>query len=129
MSDFKYRIRYARRSDNNPNALIPCTDDIYGVSALSALNNFHRKIQLTQELSDNRKNVIRPKLGHKDYTIVKISQLYNSDAAGRSRGEWIESDFDLPANTRNPDLSAKPEPAEEAVMPFMADVGTGRLAQ
>lgn len=128
MSDYKYRIRYSRRGDTDQWATIPCTDDVYGVSALSALNHFHRKIQLTQELSENRKEVIRHKIGHLDYSIVRISQLYNSDPTGRCRGEWIESDFDLPLHARNPDLS-KPDPVEEdAFMPFMKDIGAGRLA-
>lgn len=127
MSHSKYRIRYSRK--NLTGSAIPCTCDVMGVSAISALNAFHREMQLTKELGDDKRNVLRPKLAPDEYSITSIALLYNSDNSGRARGEWIESAFDLPANARNPDVRPKPDNKEEAFMPFMAGCESGRLAE
>jgi hypothetical protein len=127
MSNFKYRVRYTRKSDTG--AAIPCTQDIYGVSAISALNHFHREMQLSREVGEDRKTIIRPKLGPKDYIITKISHIFNSDPTGKQRGEVIESDFDLPGSARNPDLTFKQPSFETEAMGFMTELRDGRLAK
>lgn len=126
MSKFKFRIRYTRMGENGA---LPCTEDVYGISATSALNVFHRTMQLTKQMSSDRKEVVRPKLYHNEYSITKISQLYNSDATGRGGGEWIESDFDLPPNSKNPNLANKAPKDEVASFGFMDSVQSGRLAE
>lgn len=127
MSYSKYRIRYSRK--NLTGSAIPCTCDVMGVSAPSALNAFHREMQLTKELGDDHRSVLRPKLNPDEYTILSIALLFNSDTSGKCKGEWIESLFDLPANARNPDVRPKPSQPEEAFMPFMAECEGGRLAE
>lgn len=122
----KYRVRYTRK--NTTGASMPCTQDVYGVSAIGALNAFHRSLQLSREL-DSNKNELRPKLTPEDYSIVSIALVYNTDATGKGRGEWIESAFDLPVGARNPDVRPKPVQGEQEPMPFMAGLAEGRLAE
>jgi hypothetical protein len=125
--DLRYRIRYWRLNDSG--SKIPCTKDVYGVNALSALNNFHREMQLRKEVDDDRRTVIRNKLKPDEYAITHIALMYNSDASGKSRGEWIESSFDLPQNSKNPDLWPKEEPKQSDAFAFMAEIQDGRLAK
>lgn len=108
--------------------MVPCVTDIYGTSAASALNQFHRWMQLTKEL-DSSKNVVRPKLCPEQYRITGIAQIYSSAASGRIGSEMIESPFDLPANPTNPDLNEVKKPVEDNFMGFMDNLPQGRLAQ
>ncbi len=108
--------------------MVPCVTDIYGVSAAGALNSFHRWVQLNNEL-DSQKNVIRPKLTHTQYRLIGIAQIYSSAASGKIGSEMIESNFDLPPNPTNPNLTEKPAVKEESFMGFMANLPEGRLAQ
>ncbi len=123
MSAFKYRIRYERFSKS----WIPCVSDVYGVSAAGALHAFHRWMQLSKEL-DGDKNVIRPILSPDEYRLTGIAQIYSSAASGKIGAEMIESQFDLPKNSTNPDLRVKKQPAEEATMGFMNNLSEGKLA-
>lgn len=126
MSAFKYRIRYERIGKDK--AMVPCVSDIYGTSAASALNAFHRWMQLAKEL-DSYKQVVRPQLKHTEYRITGIAQIYASAATGRIGSEMIESAFDLPQNSTNPNLLDKPKEQPENLMGFMDNLPAGRLAQ
>lgn len=126
MSGFKYRVRYTRKGNTSE---IPLTEDVVGVGALSALNVFHRTMQLQSKMSNDKKTVLRPKLAPSDYSIVSIAILYNTDPSGWNKGETVESPFDLPVGSKNPDLRRVQPLNEENMMAFMATVGDGRLAQ
>ena len=108
--------------------MVPCVSDIYGVSAAGALNSFHRWMQLNKEMDGNR-NVIRPKLAFDEYKITGVAQIYSSSSSGKIGSEMIESQYELPPNPVNPDLSEKPKPVEDSFMGFMDDLPQGRLAQ
>lgn len=125
MSAFKYRIRYERVG--NSKAMVPCVTDIYGVGAASALNSFHRWIQLNKELAEDR-SVIRPKLGPSQYKVTGIAQIYSSAASGKIGSEMIESPFDIPPNPTNPDLTEATKKHEDNFMNFMANLPEGKLA-
>jgi hypothetical protein len=127
MSNLRYRIRYERLGESG--ATMPFTKDVYGVSAISALNCFHRDMQLTKEIADDKKTVMRDKLKPDEYSVTQICLLYNSDASGKCRGEWVESPFDLPPNSKNPDLWKKEEPKQNDAFAFMAEIQDGRLAE
>ncbi len=125
MSALKYRIRYERLVKDK--SWVPFVTDIYGIGAAGALNSFHRWIQLSSE-NDVDKNVIRPTLSYQEYRITGIAQIYSSAASGKIGSEMIESQFDLPPNATNPNLSEKTKPTEDSFMGFMDNLPQGRLA-
>jgi len=126
MSGFKYRVRYTRKGNTSE---IPCVEDVTGVGALSALNAFHRTMQLQAQLSSDKKTVLRPKLAPSDYSIVSIAILYNTDPSGWNKGETVESPFDLPAKSKNPDLRPIQPLNQDNMMAFMETAVGGRLAE
>ncbi len=126
MGAFKYRIRYTRKGNASE---LPLTEDVDGVGAISALNVFHRTLQLQAKMSSDKKTVLRPKLAPSDYSIVSIAILYNTDPSGWNKGETVESPFDLPAGAKNPDLRPVQPLNHDNMMAFMATVGPGRLAE
>ncbi len=112
----RYRIRYSVGS-------LDRVKDVDGPNPISALNSFHREIQLHREVSSDRKTVIRESLGPDQYKVTSCCLIYNDDPTGRQRGHLVESPFDLPASP-NPILAAsKPRYCDDPTeaMPFLAD--------
>lgn len=74
-----YRIRYSVTP-------IPAVWDTRCTSPITALNQFHRHVQL--------------ELGHQpsSYTVLSLSEVYNTDPTGKLRGLVVESKFDLPTS-------------------------------
>lgn len=83
-----------------------------GSSVISALNFFHKEMQLAKNLKPE------------DYHIISIGLYYNDDSTGRAKGNWRESLFDLP-KTPNPDVKLHLKKIEEestTTMPFYDEV-------
>lgn len=105
-----------------------CTEVVVGTSAASALASFHRMMQQTKQLSDDRRTVARPQLAHDQYTINTLAVVYNPSGSSRI-GEMVESEFDIPPNPTNPDLSEKPKKEVDNMMGFMDGLTQGKLAE
>lgn len=72
---------------------------------VSALNQFHAWMQWSREVAEDR-TVLRPRLGHRDYILRSLNQIYHDAHFHKNPFEQplIESEIDLP-NTPNPDLN------------------------
>lgn len=77
-----YRVRYTLNG-------LPVIEDFQASSPISALNFFHRKLQI---LKDHKP---------KEYVLNGISLFYNANASGQPL--MVESAYDAP-KTDNPDL-------------------------
>ncbi len=107
-----FRIRYSAGP-------IPASWDTHCSSPVTALNQFHKHIQV--ELGK------RPE----EYQLEKLSEVYNTDPTGNLRGITVESQFDLPTSA-NPEVMAKStgelvEPTQ--TMAFYDDLPVSREGQ
>lgn len=126
MGMMKYRVRYTRKTESGT---VDCVEDVLAVDLGAALRDFHRTMQLHKVIADDRRTILREQLSPNDYKVSKISLMYNSDPSGKLRGDWIESNFDLPPNPTNPDLRAAYGMKEETpTMQFMDSIQEGKLA-
>ncbi len=102
----RYKIRYWAGEDRG------LSIDFDASSPVTALNQFHRMMQLDEEILPDK------------YGIKSIGLYYNSDASGNQRGEWIESLFDLP-DTKNPIIPKAPRVDAEdqtTAFPFLKEI-------
>lgn len=118
----KYRVRYSVGGVSH-------SYDLLATGVISALNAFHQRMQNYQELSTDRRIVLRGKLAPDEYKIDSVHLIYPS-----GNGGMIESGYDLPSSP-NPDVrpkqGAKPPKAGDATyaMDFMSQDLGGRLAE
>jgi hypothetical protein len=100
-------IQYQWQTDKCP--LTHAEERYYVSGPIIALNTFHRDMQRKKEMKDDRKTVIRPKLAHDQYKVIRMFETYADNANQR-----IESEYDLP-NTGNPNdsKSKAPLPVQE----------------
>lgn len=107
-----YRIRYTEDGLN-------LAETILAETPVAAIDSFHTLMQL-ERLKEPQ-----------GYKLTSMASIYNADAMGSTKSAQVESQFDLP-KTKNPTIQPKikkvPSTPTEA-MPFMAELGKGRLAQ
>lgn len=100
-----YRIRYTLKGH-------PIIEDFQAGSPISALNFFHRKLQVIQKNEP------------KDYVLNRLSLFYNANASGQPL--MVESPYDIP-KTDNPDLKEiykTTRPDQETAFGFLATTPT-----
>jgi hypothetical protein len=108
MANFK--IRYLLNNE-------PITESVEGSGPISALDHFHKSIQL--------KSGFNPE----DYKIVSLALVYAVDPFGSARQGYAESRFDLPHST-NPNLKAPVQPSTLTTsMGFMDEPLEGKLSE
>lgn len=104
---------------------------VYKKTPITALNEFHRRMQRTKEV-DGKRKIIRPRLRSHEYKISRLFIRYTDSAKDLESGRTIESTFDLP-KTANPDLKFQTKRIKKTdtvskktttgpEFPFMADV-------
>lgn len=108
----RYRTRYTALKQG-----VQLVKDWDCSSPITALNNVHRFIQLEQGY------------GIDAYRIDSLHQIYNSDAKGGVKGEFVESKFDLP-DCRNPDMTPLHQHpnADSDQFPGISEATGGKLA-
>ena len=108
MSHFK--IRYTLNNE-------PMAETIEATSPISALDKFHRSMQLVSGIN------------HKKYKIASLASFYPLDPQGTARLGFHESRYDLPHGD-NPNLSLSEEVIPEPpTLAFMDNLENGRLAE
>lgn len=99
-----YKIRYTLNGE-------PMSETIYSPGPVSALDKFHRSMQITSG--------VKPE----EYEIISLGHVYNLDSTGAGRLQDVESRFDLPGSP-NPNLLTRKVaiPAETEPFAFMASI-------
>lgn len=90
--------------------------DFQAASPITAINQFHRFMQMNKEIASDRKTVLRPKLLASDYKVESLHEVYHDASLQRDIAATpiVESRLDYP-DSPNPDLSYDHGPALEVV--------------
>lgn len=112
----RYRIRYIYNGKD-------FVFDAPAQNPISALNGFHKLMQLTTER--NGVNVVRPMLNPEDYKITSLHVVFDSNDHSFSKLpiKMVEQKYDLP-NTPNPSVKDQPvlPDVQTEEMPFVKEV-------